>query len=303
MADNMPLLPDGDIHRLLDQAFAGVEMTSETQDLKEEVRANLLARTAELEGAGESTGDAARQAISELGDVSELVGAATEAPSSAPTSAATELQRHRVRPKPGFVLRTVIAAVVATGALVVSALGAFSALPLPIGVTIALLALGASAIGWITGDSLVQETSMDHPMPRGRAGWYYLAAALAVFGLGFAGLVIAGAVPVWGVVFAAIAIVLSIILFAFLGATQTNRRKAWALALDHNQNVADRFEQEPETAARFGIYTAVIWVIAFAAFLVLSFTVGWAWSWLALLGGLVVMMLTLARMLFPPRKS
>ena len=41
-----------DIHRLLDEAFQGVEMTPDAQDLKEEVRANLVARTAELEAAG-----------------------------------------------------------------------------------------------------------------------------------------------------------------------------------------------------------------------------------------------------------
>ena len=39
-----------DIHRLLDEAFAGVEMTPDAQDLKEEVRANLLERVAELLG-------------------------------------------------------------------------------------------------------------------------------------------------------------------------------------------------------------------------------------------------------------
>ena len=32
------------IHRLLDEAFAGIPLSPEVQDLKEEVRANLLAR-------------------------------------------------------------------------------------------------------------------------------------------------------------------------------------------------------------------------------------------------------------------
>ena len=34
----------GDLHRLLDEAFAGIEVTPEIQDLKEEIRGNLLAR-------------------------------------------------------------------------------------------------------------------------------------------------------------------------------------------------------------------------------------------------------------------
>ncbi|MGW6454004.1 hypothetical protein [Isoptericola sp. NPDC055063] len=36
------------VHRLLDDAFAGVEPSPEVQDLKEEIRANLEARAAEL---------------------------------------------------------------------------------------------------------------------------------------------------------------------------------------------------------------------------------------------------------------
>ena len=65
----------------------------------------------------------------------------------------------------------------------------------------------------------------------------------------------------------------------------------------------NRFEEEPATAARFGIYTAVIWIVTFAVMIVLGFTVGWCWALLALVGGFVVMMLVLARMLFGAKKS
>jgi hypothetical protein len=303
MIDSSSRPEGGYIHRLLDDAFSGVEMTPDVQDLKEEVRANLVARVAELETAGQSSADATRQSIDEFGDVRELVDVAVDGRSSARLSRAAARPGGRVRPKARFVVGAVVAAVVATGALVVSALGASAALPLPIGVTIALLALGASALGWIVGDSLAQETSTNHPMPQTRAGGYYLSSALTVFGLGFTVLVGFGVLPVWAVVFAAITIVTGLVLFAFLGATQTNRHKAWVFASRGDQLArgANRFEEEPETAARFGIYTMVIWVLAFAAFLVLTFTVGWEWSWLALLGGFVAMMLTLARMRFGPR--
>jgi hypothetical protein len=66
------------------------------------------------------------------------------------------------------------------------------------------------------------------------------------------------------------------------------------------ERASDRFERDPAAAARFGLYTVCIWIIAFALFGVLTFTVGWAWSWLALLGGVAAMMLTLARTLFAP---
>jgi hypothetical protein len=67
--------------------------------------------------------------------------------------------------------------------------------------------------------------------------------------------------------------------------------------------VPNRFDEDPATAARFGIYTAALWIVAFAAFIALSFTVGFAWSWLALLGGFALMMLILARMLFGDAKK
>lgn len=299
----------GDLHRLLDNAFTGVEMTADAQDLKEEMRANLVSRAAELEAAGRPPGEAVRRAIDELGDVRELVGTtAGEARSDAPPPSSTPswsaaMERHRVRPKPAFVMRVVVASAIAVIALTLVALAAAGVFTLALGAMIGLLALGASAAGWIVGDSLSQDTTTNHPMPTPRAGGFYLASSLAVFGLGMVALVALAASPVWTVVFAGTAIVASIVLFSFLGATQTNRRKSWLLALQHDERarVGTRFEEEPETAARFGIYTVVIWLVSFAVFVVLGFTVNWAWSWLALLGGFVVMMFTLARMLFGPR--
>ncbi|MGH3704941.1 MAG: permease prefix domain 1-containing protein [Agromyces sp.] len=311
MVDNTPRPSGGDIHRLLDEAFAGIEMTPDAQDLKEEVRANLVSRVADLEAIGRSSADSARQAIEELGDVHELVGESVAAaqPSTGGRAATgwsgqnAAFRLARVRPKPAFVVGIVVASIVAAAALVLAALGAFGLLELPIGVTILLLGVGAAGVGWIVGHSLVQETTTNHPMPQQRGASYALAAFLTVYGLGFAGLVALDAVPLWVVVFAGIGVVAGIVMFSFLGATQTNRHKAWVRQAQRESSVGNRFEEEPETAARFGIYTMVIWLVAFAGFLVLGFAVSWTWSWLALLGGFVVMMLTLARMLFAPSKQ
>ncbi len=194
-------------------------------------------------------------------------------------------------------MRAVVWSIAAVVGIVIGILGATGVLPLPIGPVIGLFGVASTALALLVGDSLSQETTTNHPMPQHRAAGYFLATFLAAYGLGFAGLVLPGALPVWCIVFAAIGIIAAIILFAFLGATQTNRHKAWVRrhAADYPPN---RFEQEPETAARFGIYTAVIWVVAFGGFLVLGFTVGWWWAPLALLGGFAAMMIVLARMMF-----
>ena len=293
---------NADIHRLLDEAFAGVEMTPDAQDLKEEVRANLVARTAELEAAGTPSSDAARQAISELGDVRELVDG-VDSPAAEDSYTAMQL-RHRVRPKTGFVVRVVVWSLGFVVLFTLAVLGATGVLPLPVGAIIGLLGFASTGLGLVVGDSLSQETTTNHPMPEGRAGGYALATFLAMFGLGFGGLVALGQLPMWCVVFAALGVIASIILFAFLAASQTNRHKAWVRQAQHEASqVGNRFEEEPETAARFGIYTAVIWIVTFGVIAVLIFTVGWWWAPLAFLGGFAAMMILLARMLFGPKKS
>lgn len=294
---------NSDIHRLLDEAFAGIEMTPDAQDLKEEVRANLVARTAELEASGRPSADAARQAIAELGDVRELLSE-TEAAAPAPTrSAQADFLRHRVRPKPAFVVRVVVWSIVFVVGLTLAVLGATGVLPLAAGPIVALMGLASTGLGLIVGDSLAQETTTNHPMPSTRAGGYALATFLAAYGLGFGGLVALGQLPMWAVVFAALGVIGSIILFAFLGASQTNRHKAWVRNSHYSQEVSNRFEDEPETAARFGVYTAAIWIVTFAVIVVLVFTVGWWWAPLAFLGGLAAMMLLLGRMMYGPKKS
>ncbi|GAA2009990.1 permease prefix domain 1-containing protein [Microbacterium ulmi] len=289
-----------DIHRLLDEAFAGVEMTPDAQDLKEEVRANLVARVDELEASGVTPADAARRAISELGDVRELLGDAPPARAANPQDA---YLRHRVRPQTGFVVRIVLWSLGVVAGLVLSTLNATGVLPISPWFSIGMLGFASTALGLLVGDSLAQETTTNHPMPESRAGAYALATFLGLYGLGFAGLVALTAVPLWCVVFAALGIVASIVLFAFLGASQTNRHKAWVRDAHRAEEANNRFAQEPETAARFGIYTAVIWILAFAGVLVLGFTVGWWWAPLALVGGFAVMMIVLARMLFGARKD
>jgi len=289
-----------DIHRLLDEAFEGVALTPDAQDLKEEVRANLVARVAELEASGIAPAVAAHTAISELGDVRDLLA---ESPHAAPASPWSQeaFARHRVRPQPAFVVRTVVYSLVLVAALGFAALGALGMVPVALGAQIALLGLGSTAVGLLVGDSLSQETTTSHPLPIRRASGFALASFIGAYGLGFGGLVALGGLDAWWIILAGLGVVTSIVLLSFLAATQTNRKKAWV-----RQSISDtppnRFEEDPETAARFGIYTAVIFIVTFAVIAVLVFTVGWPWGLLALVIGFAVMLLVLARMLFGPRK-
>jgi len=281
------------IHRYLDEAFAGVAMTPDVQDLKEEIRGNLGARAAELEANGKSPADAAAAAVKELGSIQALVASIGESTLDAAAI-------NRVKPKPAFVVRTVIFSLLLAAGLVFVALGAFGVVSLTIGIVAAIVA--AISVGMIVHDSLGQETSQHYPLPNSRSVPFAIASIFMALGLSFAVLFFADMTQLWLIIVGGILVFVAIIAFVWLGVTQTNRMKPWALEQQREYMANDRFSQDPALAARFGIFTVVIWTVAFTVFGILSFTVGFGWSWLAIVGGFVVFMSTLAIMNFQPKK-
>jgi hypothetical protein len=278
------------VHLLLDQAFAGVEMTPERQELKDEVRANLVARVAELEAGGLAEERAAHQAVEELGDLRALIDG---------TDPVVAPWRQRVKPRPAFVVRTVLLSALGTAGLAVLALEATVA-DIPLGGLVGAALAVALTSGVITADALRQETNHNHPMPEGRATGYGLGVMLAVAGLAGVWLFVRDDGLGW-LIGGTVLVLAAAGLLSYLGATQTNRHKQWVVQLQvSHQAAGDRFSNDPSAAARFGIYTLVNWLVTITLFIVLTLTVGWVWSWIAVVGGFVVMMLMIARMLFVP---
>lgn len=283
------------VHRLLDEAFAGIEMTQDRQDLKEEMRANLIARVAELEATGVAAEAAARQAIEELGDVGDIL----DATGPQPGGAAGDWSGHRVRPDAVFLVRAVLLSALAAAGLVILVLAA-TLVDVPLGGQVAAIVAAALAVGAVTADALRQETTSNHPMPSGRAFGYGLGVVLALAGLGAGWLYQREGDLPW-LVGGALTLVTSAALFTYLGATQTNRHKEWVVRMHASHaDAGDRFTKDPAAAARFGLYVVTTWLLAIAAFVLLTLTVGWAWSWLAVVAGFVAMMLMIARMMFSP---
>lgn len=281
------------IHRLLDEAFTGIDMTHEARDLKEEMRANLVARAAELTRSGVDGESAARQAIVELGDIRSIVGETSAV-------AATPWAAQRVRPRPAFVVRILMWSLLEAAALAVVV---WSVLDAEVARSWQAAAIAVLALvgGIIVSDALRQETTTNYPLPARRAQAYGAAAALGLAGAGC----VAAASPDWTIgwlVAGGVLVIASAVAFTYLGVTQTNRHKPWVVRMQHQHHhqLNDVFDGDPAAAARFGMYTAAIWLAALAGFAVLTFTVGWAWSWLALLGGLLLMLITMARTMFRP---
>jgi ABC-type multidrug transport system fused ATPase/permease subunit len=294
-----------DIHRLLDEAFAGVTMTPELQDLKEELRGNLAARSAELQAKGTDAAKAARTAVAELGDIPELiasVGGGATSPLSPGAAAAEAARLHRVRPKPGFVVRASILSVA------ILAFAFHVVLDLIQQRTASTLDAQLWTIGFavliaaLVTDSLHQETAQHYPMPLLRSIRWGAASGFLAAGIGYGLFFLWNRPPLALLAAAIILAVAGTMALIALGVTQTNRLKPWVLAQNRQYELNDRFSQDPIAAARFGLYTVIIWIVAIAAFIVLSIAVGFVWSWLALVAGLVVFFLVLTKMLFAPTK-
>jgi hypothetical protein len=301
------------IHRYLDAAFAQVAASPDAQDLKEEIRGNLMARVAELEAGGATGSAASARAIKELGDLREVLaplgeimpGAATAAPTR--EGVAHAYLRNKVRPKPAYAVRAVLESVIAVAgatAVTLAALGVF-ALTTTAQAVVAGLAL-ALPVGFLTADGLRQETSQSYPLPRGRAFWYGVSVALATGGLAFGAVFWGDHSAPWPVLMAVVLVVAACLAFTYLGVTQTNRKKPWAKAMGDaylEREVGagvDGSVTDPAVEARFGIYSGALWIVALGAFVALSIAIGFTWSWLALFGALVLQMVMLGRMLFPP---
>lgn len=307
----------GELDARLDEAFGRLPDTDDLRDLKDELRASLAARTAELEASGSGPTAAVSTAFAELGDIEQLAAEVTgesdasraEAPTPATGRSVFELaQRHRVRPRPAFVVRTVLLSVVAAAGLALTVLATLGILGWPIGASLAVaVVVLAAPIGVIVGDGTHQETTTNYPVPGGRAVGYGASAFLGLAGLALGALYATHLAQLWLIVLAAPLVVVSIAWFSYLGATQTNRKKPWMARLrsvyTNELDAGDRFSKDPAAAARFGIYTVVIMVVSVAVFVILSLTVGFVWSWLALVAGFVVFFLVLARMLFPAGRN
>lgn len=299
-------MSEQNVYRVLDEAFAGVDPTPEVQDLKEEIRANLVARVAELQAAGRTPDEAVRTAVDEVGDLRAVVAeiaasgaASTTVNGLGGTWAAHErlVSLHRVRPRPVFVAAAVVLAAMLATAVTLVVLAALDVVAMSTASAVLKAVAGALVGGAIVTVSLLQETTAHYPMPLRRATAWGAASAAGILAIGL-GALFAGDTGRTGLLEAAILLAVAATAgLVTLGVTQTNRAKGWVR--DVPDRSSDRFTQDSATATRFGLYTAVLWLAAAGATVVVGLTAGWLWSWTPPLAALLVELVLLARMLFP----
>ncbi|MDR2941272.1 MAG: permease prefix domain 1-containing protein [Treponema sp.] len=281
----------------VDSLFKGYEETSALADFKEELLANLNAKTESLEKKGMEPSAAFAKAAAQLGDVSALADELSlkkrkEVFEEVYMDIRNFMSTKRVA---GYVVFVVLLLFgIITGLIVFFTQSNLSA------VFASMLPFFTAAIAGFTWLGLTQETAESYPVNGKRAAWYSAGTGLIVFGLFTMPVVLFGSVnnfnittlgaitagggkPEWiGAISSLIPFVLpGIGILVFLGLTEKNRLKPWAKDL-HDKAVKNEMEiwNDPAASARFGLFSGAIWIFAIGLFILLGFLIGYKYSWL-----------------------
>jgi len=288
----------------VDSLFKGYEETAALADFKEELLANLNAKTDSLVKKGMETEAAFEKAAAQLGDVSALADELSlkkrkEVFEEVYMDIRNFMSTKRVA---GYAVFTVLALFgIITGLIVFFNGGRRDAqidLSAIFAASMPFLTAAAAGFTWL---GLTQETSSSYPASGKRAAWYAFASALIVFGLFTAPVVLfgneaknfnimsLGAAVTEGGKLEWLSAVSSLIPFllpgigilVFLGLTEKDRLKPWA---KHLRDSAVKSEMEiwndPSIAVRFGLFSGAIWIFAAGLFILLGFLLGFKYSWL-----------------------
>jgi MFS family permease len=299
----------------VDRLFAEYEDTPEIRDFKEEIAANLKERVKELISKGLDEEKAFDQATAELGDITAI---ADDVGKKRRNEAIGQMYMGAKVP---LTKRTAIGLAFASGLLM---LGVGSALITffsdnvfiwPYYLTAVLLPL---ALGMYTYFGLTQETAAHYPMKNKRALAYgivcligFLSTGLAVVSFLAGGFAISVAIGVkMSLILPAICVLI------FLLATESKRQKPWLKAFEYDLRMKIEYEVghkienslnwhmnmvDPVKAAKFGVNSGGLWILAIAIFATLGFIIGWQYAWLIFPFALAIQVFMVA-MIFEKKK-
>jgi hypothetical protein len=288
----------------VDSLFNGYEKTAALADFKEELLANLNAKTESLVKKGMEPEAAFTKAAAQLGDVSVLADELSlkkrkEVFEEVYMDIRNFMSTKRVAAYVVFVVLTLFGII--TGLIILFSGKWWNK-------QFDLTAVFASAMPFITAAiagftwlGLTQETASSYPVSNKRAAWYAAGAGLIVFGLFTMPIILFGSImknfdmmtlgaisaeggrPEW---LAAISSLIPFVLpgigiLVFLGLTEKDRLKPWAKDLRDNA-VKSEMEiwNDPAAATRFGLFSGAIWLFAAGLFILLGFLIGYKYSWL-----------------------
>ena len=302
----------------VDSLFKGYEETAALTDFKEELLANLNAKTESLVKKGMEPEAAFEKAAAQLGDVSALADELSlkkrkEVFEEVYMDIRNFMSTKRVT---GYVIFIVLTLFGIITGLIVLFSGKWRDAQFNLTSVFAAIMpfLTAAAVGF-TWLGLTQETASSYPVSGKRAAWYAAGVGLIVFGLFTAPVVLfgnsvknfnimtLGAITAEGGKLEWLAAISSLIPFilpgigilVFLGLTEKDRLKPWAKHLRDNA-VKSEMEiwNDPVMATRFGLLSGAIWIFAVGIFILLGYLIGFNYSWLAFIFATAVQLLVQA---------
>ena len=267
----------------IDELFQDYAESAALRDFKEEMLTNLQDRISDLQKKGLSEAEAREKAAAELGDISEIALQMS-------LEKRREVYEHMYLGTRSYMDKLHIAGYVLCAALlgfglIVAAMLFFftDGFLASLGTLVPFLVVPGALLVFLV---LTQETSSEYPMKWWRALLYALAAGVIVFGLVVftmmffidnAGLPLAIA--------ALIPFVLpgAVVLLA-LGLTEKSRHKPWVVEQQKIwlEQYAGAYS-DPHTAARLGLLSGALWIVALGLFIAIGFALSFKYSWIVFL--------------------
>lgn len=263
------------IKKHVDQLFTDIYDTRQLRELKEEICSNLLEKVNDYVSMGENQDEAFHKAVSNLGDMSELIQSLkqiSEAKQKGEPMKPVPLDREHII---GYITASAftLAGLLTGGILYLGNKDLILAL-------IVLIPFFIVALPLYVYFGLTQETEVDYGMSKKRARLYSLAFEILLIGAGAAGSVYLNGQKLY-LVLAAFApfVIGSAVLFIYLGLTEKSRRK-----MDSQwEKQWVEYYKNPQMAMVRGMISGILWILAFTAFIVGGFSWSWKYSWISLI--------------------
>jgi len=267
----------------VDRLFADYEDTQEIRDFKEEIAGNLRERVKEFMSKGLGEEEALDKAAAELGDITAI------ADDLGKRKRNEAIGQMYMKAKVPITKKTAAGLTIATGLLLFGAgLAVMNYFAEGGGMVLyyTSVILLASACGLYAYFGLTQDSIARFPMKCLRASAYGIIIFICITGEGIAmaslflsGMELAVALGIeFALVFPAVCALV------FLAATESDRKKPWVRAIaEREMEIATRLRSDSidvVRAARFGVMSIGLWILAAAVFITIGFVYDW---WYALL--------------------
>ena len=265
------------IKKYVDELFEGIYINRQLQDMKEEIRVNLLEKVNDYINAGDSETVAFEKAVANLGDMNELLDGLKKASEE---KMEANLYDKPVLPKShisGYISGSALFLLgfFAAGFILLQDNDWFTA-----GVVFSVFFVLSSGV--FTYFGLTQETHEMFPMERKRAFAYSGATVVMLAG---------GAISLFeylhnmmlgrALVYLAVFVIPATILFIYLGLSEKGRSKLNVMDTEWQKNWVNKYANARNRKMK-DMLSGAIWVFA-AAFFMLGILLGFHFAWLVFL--------------------